>query len=463
MIPLTLTEVAAAAGGRLAGVPDPDRPVTGTVVVDSRLVRLGDLFVALPGERVDGHAFAAAAVRSGAVAVLASRAVGVPAVVVPRTVAGLGRLAHEVLSRRTATGDLTVVGITGSSGKTGTKDLLASLLAPLGDTVVPAGSFNNEIGLPLTVCRITPTSRFLVLEYSARGLGQIAALCRVAPPRVGVELNVGTAHLGEFGSRSAIARAKTELVEALPADGVAVLNADDATTLAMRAATTARVLTFGRSAAADVRATGVRLDAAGRASYTLHTPVGSALVRLAQHGEHLVANSLAAAAVAVELGARPSAVAAGLATARPASRWRMEVRETPDGVTVVNDAYNANPESMAAALRALAAMSAGRRSWAVLGEMAELGPASVEEHEVVGRLVADLGIDRLVVVGPAAGPIDAVAAAAGRRSESVPDVATAVELLRSQLRPGDVVLVKASRAAGLERVAGALVPVGVPG
>jgi len=462
VIPLSLAEVAAATGGRLDGVPDPGAAICGAVVVDSRQVSPGALFVALPGERVDGHDFAAAAVRAGAAAVLAERPVGSPAVVVADGVVALARLARAVFDRRAAGGDLRVVGVTGSSGKTGTKDLLAALLPPLGETVAPAGSFNNEIGLPLTVCRLTASTRFLVLEYSARGLGHIAALCAVASPDVAVELNVGTAHLGEFGTREAIARAKAELVDALPTAGVAVLNADDPATLAMGRRTGARVVTFGRAAAADVRATDVRLDPSGRPAYTLHTSHGSAPVRLGQYGEHLVSNSLAAAAVAVELGASPADIAAGLAAARPASRWRMEVTETPDGVTVVNDAYNANPESMRAALRALVAMAAGRRSWAVLGEMAELGPAAAAEHAATGRLAAQLGVRRLLVVGPAAAGIAAGAAGAGLAASAVSDVEGALGLLRSELAPGDVVLVKASRAAGLERVAAGLLTHVVP-
>jgi len=462
VIPLSLAEVAAATGGRLDGVPDSGRAVTGAVVVDSRLAAAGSLFVALAGERVDGHDYAAAAVRAGAVAVLAQRPMGVPAVVVPDVVAALGRLARAVLDRRAATGGLRVVGITGSSGKTGTKDLLAALLAPLGETVAPAGSFNNEIGLPLTVCRLGPGTRFLVLEYSARGLGHIAALSEIAPPGVAVELNVGTAHLGRFGTRAAVAAAKAELVAALPSTGVAVLNADDPRTLAMGRETAARVVTFGRAADAEVRATDVRLDGSGRPAFTLRTAVGAVPVHLAQYGEHLVSNSLAAAAVALEFGATPVEVATGLAAARPASRWRMEVTRTPAGVTVVNDAYNANPESMRAALHALAAMSVGRRSWAVLGEMAELGPAAAAEHARIGRLAAELGVGRLVVVGAAAAAITAGAADEGLLATRVGDVEAAVALLRTQLAPGDVVLVKASRAVGLERVAAGLLASAVP-
>ncbi len=459
MIPLTLTELADAAGGELRDAPDPAVRVTGEVEFDSRRIGPGGLFVALRGDRVDGHAHAGDAVAAGAVGVLATRPVGAPAVLVPDVTAALGRLAAAVLRRLPS---VTVVGITGSSGKTSTKDLTAQLLARLAPTVAPPGSFNNELGHPYTVLRSTVDTRYLVLEYSARGRGHIAALCRIAPPRVAAVLNVGSAHLGEFGSRSAIAVSKQELVEALPAaagGGVAVLNADDPLVLAMAERTAARVVTVGESPAAEVRAVGVRLDDRGRPGYRLVAPTGEAAVRLRLYGRHHVPNSLAAAAVAVELGMPLPAVAAALGEARQLSRWRMEVTERPDGVLVVNDAYNANPESMRAALTALATMSRGRRSWAVLGQMGELGADAAAEHEALGRVAATLGVDRVVVVGP-----DATGIAAGLRGEGswrgesvhVPDGRAAVELLRRELRPGDVILVKASRAAGLERVALAL-------
>ena len=455
MIPLTLAEVADAVGGELHDVSDPQVPVTGDVEWDSRRIRPGGLFVALAGERVDGHEHAAGAVGAGAVGVLAARPVGVPAVVVPDVPAALADLARAVLDRLP---DVTVVGLTGSSGKTSTKDLLAQLLAELGPTVAPPGSFNNELGHPYTVLRSTVDTRYLVLEKSVRGIGHVAWLTRIARPRIGVVLNVGTAHLGEFGSRENIALAKGELVEALPADGVAVLNADDPLVLAMADRTAARVVTVGLADSADVRAADVTLDERGTPSYELVTAAGSAPVTLAVHGEHQVGNSLAAAAVALELGMPLPAVADALGRARALSRWRMEVTERPDGVLVVNDAYNANPESMAAALRALTTMARGRRSWAVLGEMAELGASAADEHRRVGELTAELGVDRVVVVGPDA---QRLYAAAREGAVHVDDADAAIALLRAQLRPEDVVLVKASRSAGLERVALALAePVG---
>ncbi len=459
MIPLPLAEVATATGGVLVDAPEPGARVTADVELDSRRIAPGGLFVALRGEREDGHDHAAAAVRAGAVAVLASRPVGVPAVLVPDTRDALGRLATAVLGRLPA---VTVVGITGSSGKTSTKDVAAQLLARLGPTVAPPGSFNNELGHPYTVLRATEATRYLVLEYSARGVGHIAALCRIAPPRLAAVLNVGTAHLGEFGSREAIAKSKAELVEALPAaadGGVAVLNADDPLVLEMAGRTAARVVTVGEAASATVRAVDVRTDDRGRPAYRLRSPAGEADVRLGLYGTHQVPNSLAAAALAIELGMPVPALAAALAEVRPLSAWRMEVTERTDGVLVVNDAYNANPESMRAALTALTAMSRGRRSWAVLGHMAELGPHADAEHDALGRVAGRLGVDRLVVVGPDAAGVHAGALAEPSwhgESVHVPDAAAALDLLRRELRPGDIVLVKASRAAGLEQVALAL-------
>ena len=336
-----------------------------------------------------------------------------------------------------------------------TKDLLATVLAPLGPTVAPPGSFNNELGLPWTALRADATTRHLVLELSARGPGHIAALCRVAQPRIGVVLNVGRAHLGEFGSPEAIAAAKGELVEALPAwldgaGGVAVLNADDPAVAAMASRTRARVLTVGRSPGADVRADDVVLDA-GRARFRLVVDHGAAQgtadVALRLVGAHHVGNALAAAAVALECGATPEGVAAALSGAAPASRWRMEVTDRPDGVTVINDAYNANPESMRAALQALASVGSGsRRTWAVLGRMAELGEQSPAAHAETAAVAAELGVDELMTIA-------APEYGAGR---AVADVAAALEVLRAELEPGDVVLVRASRAAGLDRLADGL-------
>jgi UDP-N-acetylmuramoyl-tripeptide--D-alanyl-D-alanine ligase len=455
VIPVTLAEVA-----RIVGADPVDGPdVTADVEVDSRLVRPGSLFVALPGERVDGHDHAAAAVAAGAVAALTSRPVyGVTCLVVRDPLAALQALATDLYDREPR--PLTL-GITGSSGKTSTKDLLAQVLAGFGPALAPQGSFNNELGLPLTALRRTPATRYAALEYSARGVGHIAFLCGIVPPDVAVVLNVGSAHLGEFGSREGIAQAKGELVEA--ARSAVVLNADDPLVLGMRGRTTCPVTTFGTGADADVRAEDLDVDDGGRARFRLVTRQGSADVALQVRGEHQASNALAVAAAVLAGGVTSDVarVAELLSRATPRSRWRMEVTERADGVTVVNDAYNANPESMRAALKTLAVMSQGkkRRTIAVLGPMAELGDDARQAHLDLGRFAVRLDLGQLVVVGPEAGGIHAGAVLEGSwGSESihVDDLDAALDLLRAQLAPGDVVLVKASRSAGLERVAAAL-------
>ncbi|AEH10424.1 MULTISPECIES: UDP-N-acetylmuramoyl-tripeptide--D-alanyl-D-alanine ligase [Protofrankia] len=453
MMTLTLREVAVVCGGRLDAVDDHDAAVTG-VVIDSRQVAAGALFVAVAGERVDGHDFAAAAAGAGAVAVLAARPVGVPAVVVADPVAALAALAAQVRTRSSAT----VVAVTGSAGKTTTKDLLADLLGELGPTVAAAGSFNNEIGLPLTVTRIEPATRFAVLEMGARGPGHIAALCELARPRIGVVLNVGSAHLGQYADgRAGIARAKGELAEA--ASDAVVLNADDPLVAGMAARARGEVITFGEGERADVRAHDVRVGDDGRARFDLVAAGERHPVALTLVGEHQVGSALAAAAVAIRLGLPPARAAEALSRARARSRWRMEVAVTDTGVTVINDAYNANPESMRAALKTLVDLSRGRRAWAVLGGMEELGASADDEHDALGRLVVRLGVEQLVAIGERARRIHLGASLEGSWSgESVwvADVEQACTLLREQLVPGDVVLVKASRAFGLERVASEL-------
>ncbi|WP_280354992.1 UDP-N-acetylmuramoyl-tripeptide--D-alanyl-D-alanine ligase [Nocardia otitidiscaviarum] len=546
MIEMTLREIADVVGGTLHDCPDPEVTVTGAVEFDSRRIGSGDLFLALPGARVDGHDYARQAVAAGAVAVLAARPVGVPAIVVTppsaapaardgdtgadggaeghgtsralalaadtdgsgaAVLAALAKLARTSVDRLVAAGGLTVVGVTGSSGKTSTKDLLAAVLSPLGPVVAPPGSFNNELGHPWRGRRAaaaTPggwggsappargplapaprgppprlppppppapprrgrpphaDTRFLVLELSARGRGHIRALTEVAPPGIGVVLNVGTAHLGEFGSREAIAETKGELVEALPAAGLAVLNADDPLVSAMAARTAARVVQVGQAAGADLRATDVTLDEQARARFTLRRGDESVDVTLAVHGEHQVGNALAAAAVALECGADLATAATALGAAQAVSERRMDVRTRADGVTVINDSYNANPDSVRAALKALVTMAksgdTARRSWAVIGEMGELGEESVLEHDRIGRLAVRLDVDRFIVVG-AGRPVRAMFQGAvqegswGEEAVHVPDIAAAVELLDSELAPGDVVLVKASKSVGLWAVA----------
>ncbi|WP_327041523.1 UDP-N-acetylmuramoyl-tripeptide--D-alanyl-D-alanine ligase [Micromonospora ureilytica] len=445
MIKLSLAEVAAAVDGRLVAA-DPAATVTGSVEFDSRKVGPGSLFVAFPGEKVDGHDYAATAIQAGAVAVLGSREVpGVPMVLVDDALTAMGRLARAAVDRLP---ELTVIGVTGSSGKTTTKDLIGQLTARLGATVAPPGSFNNELGHPYTALRADPDTRYLVMEKGARGVGHVRYLCELVPPRISVVLNVGTSHIGEFGSQEAIAQAKGELVEALPPDGLAVLNADDPRVDAMASRTRARVVRYGEAPDADVRAEDVTLDERGHASYTLVTPEGRAPVRLRLAGRHQVGNTLAAAAVARELGMPQAELATALGELGLVSTRRMDVFDRPDGVTVIDDSYNANPASMAVAVRALASMGQGRRTVAVLGYMAELGPFEYDGHAEVGQLAAELGVDRLLVVGEPAAPIHEGATAVanwGGESVLLTDQAAAVEVLRSELRPGDVVLVKGSR------------------
>ncbi|GAA4399210.1 UDP-N-acetylmuramoyl-tripeptide--D-alanyl-D-alanine ligase [Ornithinibacter aureus] len=465
MIALTLREVARAVSGVIVAPADLDPDtlvIDGPVVTDSREAGPGGLYVARVGEQADGHDFVPDAVARGAVAALVTRAVdGVPSVVVADTQDAFAALSLEVVRRLP---DLQVVGITGSSGKTSTKDLLGTVLATVGPTVAPVGSYNSEVGVPLTVCRVAADTRFLVVEMGARGIGHIEYLTTMAPPRVGVVLNVGTAHVGEFGSRAAIATAKSELVAALPAHGLAVLNADDPAVRAMADVTPARVALVGEADDAQVRATDVVLDDGGRAAFTVHTPTGTRTVHLGLVGRHHVGNALAVIAVATELGMPLDDVVTALEAARPVSRWRMEVIERRDGVTLVNDAYNANPDSMHAALGALARMGQGRRTWAVLGTMLELGPESDSLHAEVGADVVAHGIGELLVVGDAAaslaaGARDALSATGAPEGADLPTPATRVrqvadaeaaqQVLAAELRPADVVLFKSSRDAGL--------------
>ena len=437
MIRMTLDEIAAVTGGRLVNA-DPTVTVTGPVEYDNRKLVPGGLFVAFDGEKVDGHDFAAAAVAQGAAGVLGTKDTGQPGVVVEDQLVALARLARVVVSRLS---ELTIVGLTGSSGKTTTKDYIGQLLARLGPTIAPPGSQNNELGFPYVVLKATTETRFLVLEMGARGIGHIRYLTETAPPRIGLVLNIGAAHLGEFGSVEGTAQAKGELVEALPADGVAILNADDPLVAAMASRTVAKVVTFGEAAGADVRATGVTLDERGRATYAMN----SLEVRLAVSGRHQVSNTLAAAAVALQLGLAPAEVAAALGEVGIASSRRMDVFDRADGVTVIDDSYNANPSSTAAALRALATIGQGRRTVAVLGYMAELGEFERSGHEEVGRLAAELGVDRLIAVAEAAPVLAGAAAVPEWKGEPVHAADQQTAIAELGLHPGDVVLVKGSR------------------
>lgn len=446
MIPMTLAEIAEITGGQVVG--DGAIVVEGPATLDSRGVEGGGLFVAIAGEHVDGHDFAAQAVAAGAAGVLAARDVGVRGVVVPDVTRALGVLARHVLDERE---DVQVVALTGSSGKTSVKDLIAHVLAPEGATVATQGNHNNELGVPLTVLAVDELTRYLVVEMGARAVGDISTLCEIAPPDIGLVLNVGLAHVGEFGSADRIAEAKGELAAATGPDGVVILNADDPRVAAMAQRTEASVTTFGTTG--DIRVGEIRLDDAGSPHFTLSHRGVSVEAYVPLIGEYHAMNAAAAAATALSLGIDLTAVVARLATADTAvTPMRMERHVRADGLVVVNDAYNANPESMAASLRAVAAISGGR-GVAVLGPMLELGDESQAAHHRIGRLAADLGFARVIVVGESAGDI---AVGAGGIAEVVPDVDVATRTLSACLTGDDVVLVKASRGARLERVAQAL-------
>jgi UDP-N-acetylmuramoyl-tripeptide--D-alanyl-D-alanine ligase len=462
MLDLTLTEIAAALQGELvitdraaeAGVTA-DTVVNGTVDTDSRLISRGDLFVAKRGEFDDGHRFIDAAVDAGAVLVVVEHPVDVAVaqIVVDDSVEALGRFATEVVRRVRENGLLKVVGITGSNGKTTTKNLLSSILGRVGETVAPRDSFNNEVGAPLTMLKLTPTTRFLVAEMGASKKGEITRLIRMAKPDIGVVLMVGLAHAGEFGGVETTLATKTEMVLDLEADDLAVLNRDDARVAGMADKTRARVLWFGLSDDADVRATDIDATAAGT-TFTLHLPTGqSHPVRFGVLGEHHVMNALAATAAAYELGVPLDIVVEALESVTRAERWRMEVMGGRNGVRVINDAYNASPDSMAAALKTLASIAApGQRTVAVLGEMSELGPYALEEHDRIGRMVVRLNIEKLVVVGEGARALHLAANHEGSWDGEAVFVATADEaydLIAADTREGDLILVKSSNSAGL--------------
>jgi len=454
MIPVSVAQATGLVGGRACDIPPGvEVQYLRSVATDSRLVEPGSLFVAIRGERVDGHDYVPQALSAGALAALVSQPVSGPSILVQDTVASMGSLAAALRQRLAG---CRVVAITGSSGKTSTKDLLAEVLGSHGPTVAPQGSFNTEVGVPMTIFRAELGTKYLVLEMGMRGPGHITTLVQLARPEIGVILNAGSAHLGMMGSRQAIVEAKGEILDLLPADGFAVLAGDDPAVMSQAHRTGARVVSFGESAHLDVRATGIQLDEHARPAFTIVASDQAAPVRLEFHGRHSVANALAVAATCLSLGLPLEQVASALSAATPRSRWRMEVHRGIDGTTVINDAYNANPESVRAALQTLAAMASGHRAWAVLGEMLELGDASESEHADLGRLASSLGI-HLVCVGPGTKAMHRAAVEAAGSSTWVAGADEVTQPLRERLQIGDVVLVKASRGIGLDRVAIALI------
>jgi len=464
MIALTLAEVAAATRGTLlldGTDASPETSVSGLSTTDSREVVPGTIFFAKPGEFTDGHLFAPQAVEAGAALLVVDHPLDlpVPQLLVEDTVLALGDLATEIIARVRSLGRLKIVGITGSNGKTTTKNLLRAVLEQVGPTIAPRASFNNEVGAPVTMLQVTEETQFLVAEMGASGIGEIARLVRMARPDVGVVLKVGLAHAGEFGGIEKTLQAKTEMVTDLLESDVAVLNIDDPRVATMAGKTAARVLWFGLEDGADVRATDVVADRRGT-SFTLHLPSRdggdgrpqSRTVRFQVLGEHHVMNALAAAASAYVLDVDIDTIVSALQTVKTAERGRMEVLGNSE-VTVINDAYNASPDSMAAALKTLAQIrEPGSRTLAVLGEMSELGEFSGEEHDRIGLLAVRLGIDQLVIVGPAARRMHITAINEGSwdgESLYFDTQDEAFEHLQTALRPGDTVLVKSSNSAGL--------------
>lgn len=450
MIMLTSAKIAEIVDGELYG--SEEILIFSAPEIDSRKCVRGSLFLAFQGENVDGHDFAEGAIENGASLVIANRKIDFPCVVVADVAQALAQIAtyvREVLS------ELVVIGITGSQGKTTTKDLLAHILSLVGSTIAPEGSLNNELGAPLTLLRCDDQTRFCIVEMGARHEGDIRNLCSVVKPNIAVALIVGSAHLGEFGSTEAIARAKSEIIRSLSPEGIAVLGLYDKYTPKFADGMKVRRITFGQQREADIRATDIDIRE-GRAHFDLVTPEGRAAVALRLVGEHQVPNALAAAAVCTALGISIEVIASGLSTAEVSSHWRMELHELKD-LLLINDAYNANPESTSSALKTLAffAQARGGQSWAFLGKMHELGEASTSEHSKVGKVAGALGIDHLVCVGAPEYALD---------GDSFPDTrhhifatkAEAAELI-GFLSPGDVVLVKGSRAEKMEELAERLI------
>ena len=448
MIAMKASEIAAVVGGTLYG---DDVLVTKAPVVDSRKAEQGSIFLALQGEHVDGHDFVADAFTHGSVLAITSKKVEQSHILVGDVIVALGKLAQHVRSNLL---NLTVIGITGSQGKTTTKELLTSLLSSAAPTIAPQGNNNNEIGAPISLLQCTEDTKYCIVEMGARHPGDIAHLCSIAQPNIGVVLKVGTAHVGEFGSVEAIAKTKSELISSLSPEGIAILGTYDLFTPTMTKLHKGKNLTFGEGAECDIRATDIEVRE-GRAHFDLVTPEGRSAVGLRIVGLHQVSNALAVAAVATVLGFSLDQIASGLSTAESHAKWRMEIQELPS-LVLINDAYNASPEAMAAALQTLLlfAQERGGESWAFLGKMHELGESSDEDHAAIGTLASELGIDHLVCVGAtefAAGVTSTSATAVHQCA----DIAAAIDIARN-INMGDVALVKASRSEGLERLAEAI-------
>ena len=446
MITLTAGEIALLVGGEV--FCDKDLLVSKAPVFDSRLATPGCFFLALKGENADGHEFAADAYRNGSMFSLTSQRIDGPCIVVKDVLEALSILAAFVRKRLDK---LIVIGITGSQGKTSTKDLLTHMLGAVGPTVAPAGSFNNDLGLPITLLECDDRTRFCILEMGARHMGDIARLCEIAKPNIGVVLTVGTAHIGEFGSREIIAKTKGELIESLGKDGVAILGTYDEFTPKMASLHQGQVIFFGESADIQVRAADIEMRE-GRPHFDLVTPAGRDAVGMRAVGAHQVSNALAVAAVGTALSLPLELIASSLSTAEISSKWRMELHEIAD-LLIINDAYNANPESMSAAMRALVlfAQERGGSAWAFVGKMNELGQTQAPQSAAIGALAVELGIDHLVEINAPEYGEPGGAMVIHQR----PTIESAVDLV-DYFAPGDVVLVKASRSQGFEVLAESL-------
>jgi UDP-N-acetylmuramoyl-tripeptide--D-alanyl-D-alanine ligase len=441
MIRMNAAKIAEIVGGQLnvAGATE----ITLAPVFDSRKATSGSFFLALMGENADGHDFIDDALKNGAAFALVSKDVAQPNIKVADVYEALGKLAAYV---RLQLPNLKVIGITGSQGKTTTKDLLHHILESIGPTISPENSFNNELGAPLNLLRCDESTKFCIAELGARHIGDIANLASIVKPDVGVVLKVGNAHMAEFGSVENIAKAKGELIQALPTDGVAVLGTYDEFTPKMAANFAGRVMTFGESAECDVRAADIEIRE-GSPHFDLVDGEGRVSVGMRLVGAQQIPNALAAAAAAIALGISNDHIATALSTAENRSKWRMQLHELP-GLLIINDAYNANPESMEAALFSLRlfAQERGGSAWAFLGKMHELGESSSQAHQKIGTLARDLGVDHLVAIG----------ATEYGSTLNFENWEASLEML-NEMAPGDVVLVKASRAEGLEKLADALI------
>ncbi|MEY3100880.1 MAG: hypothetical protein RL435_26 [Actinomycetota bacterium] len=447
MIDLSVADIAEIVGGKSFG--DSGAIVTAEPFFDSRSAIPGGIFLALEGQQVDGHNFVEEALAKGGVTAFTTRQVGSNCIVVADVLEAISKLGAEVRRRLP---QMKVIGITGSQGKTTTKDIARHVLSIAGETIAPSQSFNNDLGVPLTLLRASAKTRFCVLEMGARHEGDIARLVQMAKPDIGVVLVVGTAHIGEFGSREAIARTKSEIVSNLSKDAIAILGTYDEFTPKMATQTPATVMYFGEQTSCDVRATDIDIRE-GRAHFDLVSKAGREPVALRLIGRHQVPNALAAAAIATALQMPIDKIASGLSTAEIASKWRMEISDI-GSLLLINDSYNANPESMRAALETLRyfAQERGGRAWAFIGKMHELGENSQRDHQSITAFADQMGIDHVVAVNT---PEYGNTSGAQLLVQHVSSFDEALAISK-EITPGDVILVKGSRAEGLEKLSDAL-------